>query len=290
MASRKPLVNDSAVVCTSRIPGRVALIEAAIPSSRCVFPRPTPPWITSGLNPAPEARGHLLGGGERHPVAGPGHEVVEPSRRPARRSGQRGQGGRAGRGRLRPRPRFGPIGRGLGRGLGLGVRAVRRDRLRGDDVADRRRGLVVEAEGEPELPAGHLLAGLDEAPREMAGDPVAEEGVRDADLERVAGHAQADALAEPEPEPGLAQAPRQRIAERDFEPVVSRCHGHGCTPNPGRSATTPVPRRSRHGDMPRRTPRVKPPAARVGTESGRLPVVGPGRRRSQFSSPLAFPP
>ena len=74
-----------------------------IPSSRCVLPRPTPPWITSGLNDRAQRLGQLQRRRVGQAVAGPGHEVVEPPGRPGRAAvagAGRGAGaGACGRGR-----------------------------------------------------------------------------------------------------------------------------------------------------------------------------------------------
>ena len=112
-------------------------------------------------------------------------------------------------------------------------------------MADLRLGLVVDPERQPQGAARDRLGRLDQVAGEVALDPLAEEGVGDPDLQGVAVDAEPDPLAEPEPEPRLADPLGEDFAEPGLGRAVGLC----------RSALN----RRRHAEKP---PLGRPPACR----------------------------
>ena len=144
------------------------------------MPSPTPPWITSGLNDAPADCTISIAAACASRLHAP---VTKSSSRRGGRAAFRGRsegedGGRGGRGRE-------PIGTAtVGLPSIVGRRAV-------DHVPDLRLGLVIDPERQPQGPPRDLLGRLDQVAREVPLDPLAEEGVGDPDLQRIAVDARA---------------------------------------------------------------------------------------------------
>ena len=108
-------MNASAVTWTSLRPGRRARRAWPTPSSRCVLPRPTPAWMTSGLNDAPSDCAISTAAACARRLHGP--VTKSSSRRGGRAGGARGDDD-AGAG-----PRA--AGAGLRQGLDVGAGAGR---------------------------------------------------------------------------------------------------------------------------------------------------------------------
>ena len=180
------------------------------------------PWITSGLNADPAVCDHLQRRGVGQAVARAGHEVLEPPRRAGRRRGRGAGEGRSadGRGAARGGRRPGPWAM-------AGSRADSSAPGRVDDVADRRRGLVVDPEGQPERPAGDRLG------RRRRGCPRSAPAI----------HSRKKALGTPtsSASPADAQAgpPRRTRARTAPRPAARPPHG-GAGPRTGRFAM-PMP-------------------------------------------------